>query len=73
MADDDALRTFEKLRELDPAYVPQYLMCGQMLAKAGRTAVAREWLDEGLATARAKGDTHAFGEIQDALTALGPA
>ncbi len=66
---DDALRTFETLRKNDPAYVAMYLMCGQMLADAGR-AEAREWLEAGIAAARAKGDTHALGEIQSALDAL---
>ena len=66
---DDALRTFETLRKNDPAYVAMYLMCGQMLADAGR-ADAREWLEAGIAAARAKGDTHALGELQSALDAL---
>ena len=42
---DDALATFEKLRELNAKYVPMYLMCGQLLVKAGRAAEARTWLD----------------------------
>ena len=68
---DDALATFTKLRETNPGYVPMYLMCGQMLVRASRAEAAREWLEEGLVTARAKGDTHAQSEIQDALNALG--
>ena len=32
---DDAMKTFEALHEKDPTYVPQYLMCGQMLAERG--------------------------------------
>jgi tetratricopeptide (TPR) repeat protein len=68
---DDALATFTKLRELDPGYVPQYLMCGSMLSELGRTDEARTWLEEGATTARAKGDSHALSEIESALANLG--
>jgi predicted Zn-dependent protease len=67
---DDALATFQKLRELNPGYVPMYLMCGTMLVKAGRAGEGKEWLTEGVDTARGKGDTHALGELQDALAGL---
>jgi hypothetical protein len=67
---DDALGAFAALREADAGYVPMYLMCGTMLAKAGRGAEAREWLTEGTAVARAKGDDHALGEIEGALATL---
>ncbi|MRG94612.1 tetratricopeptide repeat protein [Polyangium spumosum] len=67
---DDALRTFTTLRDMDAGYVPQYLMCGQMLVKAGRVDAGREWLEEGVTRARAKGDSHALSEIQSALSAL---
>jgi predicted Zn-dependent protease len=69
---DDALRTFTSLRERAPDYVPMYLMCGQMLADAGKSD-ARGWLEAGVTVARAKRDTHALGEIEAALDALGPA
>lgn len=68
---DEALATYEKLRALDAKYVPQYLMCGSMLAKAGRRDEARAWLEEGVAVARATGNSHALGEIQEALAGLG--
>jgi tetratricopeptide (TPR) repeat protein len=67
---EDAVATFGKLRELDPGYVPQYLMCGTMLLELGRHEEARIWLGEGAAVARAKGDTHALSEIEDALSQL---
>ena len=66
---EDALRTFEALRAKNPDYVPMYLMCGQMLADAGN-AKAREWLEAGVATARAKKDSHALGELEAALDQL---
>jgi tetratricopeptide (TPR) repeat protein len=68
---EDALRTFESLRAKDPTYVPMFLMCGQMLAEAGR-AEARTWLEAGIAAAREKRDTHALGELEAALDALQP-
>lgn len=68
---EDALSTFTKLRDMDGGYVPMYLMCGQMMAEAGRTPEAREWLEEGILRARAKGDSHALSELQSALEGLG--
>ena len=67
---DDALATFEKLRALDALYVAQYLMCGQMLAEAGRAADARTWFDAGVVAARQKGDGHAASELESALASL---
>ncbi|HEY4011857.1 MAG TPA: tetratricopeptide repeat protein [Polyangiaceae bacterium] len=68
---DESIATFRTLRDSSPAYVPMYLMCGQMLEKLGRADDAREWLSAGIAAARAKGDAHALGELEGALGALG--
>jgi predicted Zn-dependent protease len=68
---DEALSTFTELRRRDPSYVAMYLMCGTMLTEAGRREEARDWLSEGIAAARKKGDTHAAGELEGALAALG--
>lgn len=67
---DDALRTFEKLRELDASYVPQYLMCGQMLVNQKRPDEARTWLTQGVAAAQKAGNTHALSELQNVLATL---
>ena len=67
---DDAVATFATLRGIDPDYIPQYLMCGTMLLDLGRGAEARTWLTQGVAAARAKGDTHALSELEDALARL---
>ncbi|MFT3773607.1 MAG: tetratricopeptide repeat protein [Minicystis sp.] len=64
---DEAIATFGKLRDLDAGYVPQYLMCGSLLLELGRKDEAREWLTQGIATARAKGDSHALSELESAL------
>lgn len=68
--DDDALRTFERLRALDPGYVPQYLLHAQVLVKLGRTADARACLEAGVVAARQKGDAHALSELERDLGAL---
>lgn len=68
---DDALSTFEALRALDAGYVPAFLMCGQMLAEAGRPDEARTWLEAGALAAREKGDQKALGEIEELLETLG--
>ncbi len=67
---DEALQTFTTLRTRKPDYVAMYLMCGQMLEGVGRNDEAREWLESGLAAARAKGDSHAASEIESALSTL---
>ena len=67
---DEALQTFTTLRTHHPDYVAMYLMCGQMLDGLGRKDEAREWLETGIARARAKGDAHALSELQAALDAL---
>jgi tetratricopeptide (TPR) repeat protein len=67
---EDALATFQRLRQRDEDYVPMYLMCGTMLIEAGRRADAKEWLRAGLSAAQKKGDAHALGEIEGALAGL---
>ena len=64
---DDALATFEKLRAADGEYVPMYLMAGQMLSESDRSAEAISWLEQGIQKARAKGDSKALGELEQAL------
>lgn len=64
---DDAVKTYEALRAIDPGYVPQYLMAGSLLTKEGRKADAIAWLRAGIEAARKKGDSHAIGELESAL------
>jgi tetratricopeptide (TPR) repeat protein len=67
---DDAVATFTKLKDKDPAYVPLYLMAGQTLIDAGRSDEARSWLEAGIEVARQKADSHALGELESALALL---
>lgn len=64
---DDALATFEALREADGDYLPMYLMAGQILIEQGRKPEAKAWLEAGLELARRKGDGKAESELGDAL------
>lgn len=64
---DDALRTFESLREREPSYLPMYLMAGQMLIDLDRHDEAVPWLQAGAALAREQGNGQALGELEAAL------
>ena len=67
---DEALQTFTTLRTSKPEYVPQYLMCGQMLIELDRKDEARAWLEAGIETARKAGNAHALGELESALAGV---
>ena len=67
---EDALRTFDKLREIDPDYVAMYLMAGSMLVDAGREDEARLWLEQGMERANAAGNAHARDEMDGLLQAI---
>lgn len=67
---DKARGAFEDLRQHHPEYVPQYLMAGTMLSEIGDTENARKWLSAGVAEAKASGNHHALGELENALAAL---
>lgn len=67
---DEAWQTFMTLRKMKPDYVPMFLMCGQMLSGMGRQEEAREWLEAGIAAARAQNNQHALGELEGALAEL---
>ncbi len=69
---DDALKAFRSLRDMDPEYVPMYLMCGTMLLNAGKVSAGREWLESGLLQAREKGESHAQSELEEALNQVPP-
>jgi|SRR5262245_35666489 predicted Zn-dependent protease len=68
----EALTSFKTLRAQDPDYVPQYLICGTMLVRAGRPGEGREWIESGIIKARAKGDSHAQRELEEALEQVPP-
>jgi predicted Zn-dependent protease len=64
---DAAIETFAKLRAKDPQYLPMYLMAGQLLVSLGRLLEAQDWLQAGVAVAKAQGNSQALGELQAEL------
>ncbi len=64
---DRALGEFGKLIAAHPDYVPGYQMAAQTLVKAGRHSEARSMLENGIASAQKKGDSHAESEMQALL------
>jgi tetratricopeptide (TPR) repeat protein len=63
---DESVAAFRELQALAPAYVPTYLMFGGLLRELGRRDEARAVLDQGIAAARAAGDSHALSELTGA-------
>jgi Flp pilus assembly protein TadD len=67
---DAAVRGFRELFAVAPDYVPAYLQAGQVLARLGRAAEARDVLRQGMAVAARQGDEHARGEMEGLLDSL---
>ena len=68
---DRALDEFAKLLAAHPDYVPGYQMAAQTLVKASRPAEAKSMLENGIASAKRKGDSHAESEMQAMLDEIG--
>lgn len=67
---DRALEEFRKLLEAHPDYAAGYFMAAQTLVKGGRNDEARTMLENGIAAAKRKGDSHATSEMQGMLDDL---
>lgn len=68
---EDAHAAFTELHDRAPAYVPAYLMHGNLLEAMSRPQDALAIYGRGIEVARAAGDDHAESELraaQDALT-----
>jgi predicted RNA polymerase sigma factor len=65
-----ALAAFDEVRKRFPAYVPTYLMGGQLAAKLGQVELARSFFQAGMDAAAAAGDDHAQSELGTALGSL---
>lgn len=66
----EALVAFRELRDAYPAYVPQYLMAGQLAQELSDYILAREFIEQGLRQAQLAGDSHAHSELSSALATL---
>jgi tetratricopeptide (TPR) repeat protein len=67
---DDALKEFNELLARNPDYVAGYFMAGRACEQKGDPEAAKTFYKNGIATAQKIGDTHAAGEISEALAAI---
>jgi Tfp pilus assembly protein PilF len=65
-----AATEFATLIEQFPDYVPAYLMAGNNFAALAQNDRARDTYRDGIEVATRKGDSHARGELESALSAL---
>jgi tetratricopeptide (TPR) repeat protein len=68
---DEARAVFGELMSLCPDYTATYLHAGDLLSKMGLKDDARSVFQTGITVASRRGDSHARGEIESALAALG--
>ena len=67
---DQAIEFLDRTIAADPGYCYAYFQKGQVLESRGDSPGARETYEAGVAAARQKGDAHAQGEIEGALSML---
>ena len=67
---DAAVRTFQELLSGHRDYVTGYFQLGQLYAKLGRSAEAKQILQSGIEVANRTGDSHASSEMAAALEEL---
>ena len=68
--EDEAVRTFRKLLEDAPAYLPAYLQLGLLLVRRGEEADAKQIYSQGITLAHSQGDRHTQAELEGALNML---
>jgi tetratricopeptide (TPR) repeat protein len=68
---EHALAEFKKLLELHPDYTNGYFMAAQALERSGRTAEAKQMLENGVEAAKRTGNKHALSEMAGMLEELG--
>jgi tetratricopeptide (TPR) repeat protein len=66
----EAWTTFSELLEGFPDYIPTYLMAGGTLVGLGRKEEAAAVYRRGIDAAARKGDAHARGELESALSEI---
>ena len=67
---EQALAEFKKLLEMHPDYTNGYFMAAQALERSGRTADAKQMLENGVEAARRTGNKHALSEMTGMLEEL---
>ncbi|MFM7058220.1 MAG: tetratricopeptide repeat protein [Planctomycetota bacterium] len=68
---EEALDHFRQLMQSSSAYVPAFLMAGQLLMRQGRIEDARSVFTDGIAVAQKQQNSHAAGEMAGFLASLG--
>lgn len=68
---EEACALFNGLMTEDPDYTATYLHAGNLLVALGLRDEARATYQSGIAACARRGDTHARGELEGALAALG--
>jgi predicted Zn-dependent protease len=68
---EPALAEFSKLLSANPDYAAGYFMAAQTLVKVDRIDEAKTMLQNGIAAAQRKGDSHAASEMQGMLDEIG--
>lgn len=67
---DVAVTEFKQLLSFNPDYTNAYFMAAQALANADRKDEAKQWLQDGLVSAKRAGNKHAENEMQAMLDEL---
>ena len=67
---ESAWAAFSDLLDQFPDYVPTYLMAGGTLVGLGRKGEAAAVYRRGIEVASRKGDSHARGELESALSEI---
>jgi Tfp pilus assembly protein PilF len=65
-----AIEHFDKTIDIDPGYAYAYYQKGQVLESTGDAEAAKRTYREGIEAAKKKGDAHAAGEIEAALSMI---
>jgi tetratricopeptide (TPR) repeat protein len=68
--DEGAVRCFEEVFRVAPAYPHAYHQAGRALVRLGKIEQAKEVLQRGIPMAQKGGEMHAAGEMQGLLESL---
>jgi Tfp pilus assembly protein PilF len=69
---DDAAAAFSRAIAVDPKYSAAYYHQARALIHSGKPDAARETLNAGIVVAKAAGDWHTQGEMQQLLDSIEP-
>ena len=66
--DSEALKYYERIITFSPDYTGVYYHLGKLYEQLGRVEEAIAIYEKGMQVTRAKGEQHAYGELQSALS-----